>query len=93
MKSLLRLKVAPFVLFMSVLLNLLGCWCNCRLALAGEGLKELTLGGDSAPGRKLCGAQVHLTSIARKKKKGGEGCGGVRCALCGANPHKLRCLN
>lgn len=82
MKSLLRLKVAPFVLFMSVLLNLLGCWCNCRLALAGEGLKELTLGGDSAPGRKLCGAQVHLTSIARKKKKvwGGG-------ALCGANPH------
>lgn len=84
MKSLLRLKVAPFVLFMSVLLNLLGCWCNCRLTLAGEGLKELTLGGDSAPGRKLCGAQVHLTSIARKKR------GGVawwRGSLCGANPH------
>lgn len=83
MKSLLRLKVAPFVLFMSVLLNLLGCWCNCRLALAGEGLKELTLGGDSAPGRKLCGAQVHLTSIARKKKRWGWRGG----ALCGANPH------
>lgn len=81
MKSLLCLKVAPFVLFMSVLLNLLGCWCNCRLALAGEGLKELTLGGDSAPGRKLCGAQVHLTSIARKKR-GGWGVGLRR-----ANPH------
>lgn len=81
MKSLLRLKVAPFVLFMSVLLNLLGCWCNCRLALAGEGLKELTLGGDSAPGRKLCGAQVHLTSIARKKRGVGGGGGVLHAAL------------
>lgn len=39
----------PFVLFISVHLNLLGWWCNCRFTLAGAELKDLTRGGDLSP--------------------------------------------
>lgn len=39
------LESFPFVLFISVRLNLLGWWC-CRFTLSGAELKDLTRGGD-----------------------------------------------
>lgn len=55
------LETLPFVLFVSVLLNLLGWWCNRRFTLAGAGLEDLTLGGDLRPEEV-----IDCTSVKRR---------------------------